>query len=370
VSAEIRVAVQPAYTVYVGGGSLSRVGELVGERGLAVLTDGHVAALHGARLAALGDRPWIQVPRGEQAKTMAQLELVLEELAAALLDRQSLLVTLGGGSISDLGGLAASLYLRGIDVVHCPTTLLAQVDAAVGGKTGVNLAGAKNLAGSFHQPLAVVMDTRVLATLPEDELCSGLGEVLKSALLDGAGGGTGGGGPEGSGAEPLLELLERRAEALRARDEEALEAVVERCVRLKAAVVAGDEREKGPRKQLNLGHSFAHAIEAASGFALPHGVAVGVGLALALEASRRLGLLEEPELLPRTLGLLARLGLPSSLAELRRRAGPLAPADLEAALRHDKKGAAGEPRFVLPRRRGFVALDAALEPDLLRSLLA
>ena len=355
-SAEIRVALEPAYTVYVGRGSLARVGELVRGRDLAVLTDGRVAALHGARLAALADRPWIQVPRGEQAKTLTQLEVVLGELAAALLGRRSLLVTFGGGSISDLGGLAASLYMRGIDVLHCPTTLLAQVDAAVGGKTGVNLAGLKNLAGTFHQPLAVVMDVDVLATLAEDELRSGLGEVVKAALLDG-------------GPEPLFGLLEETAEELTARDGDALGAVVERCVRLKAGVVAGDEREGGPRKQLNLGHTFAHAIEAASGFALPHGLAVAAGLALALEASRRLGLLEEPELLPRTLRLLARLGLPSSLAELRGRAGPLAPAELEAALRHDKKGAEREPRFVLPRRTGAVALDVAVEPGLLRSLL-
>jgi 3-dehydroquinate synthetase len=361
VSAEIQVALEPPYTVHVGRGRLALAGELARERpSVAVVTDGRVAALHGARLAALGDRPWIQVPRGEQAKTLAQVGVLLEELEAAGLDRRSLLVTFGGGSVSDLGGLAASLYMRGIDVLHCPTTLLAQVDAAVGGKTGVNLGPAKNLAGTFHQPIAVVADVDVLATLAEADWRSGLGEVVKSALLE----------SPPSGAEPLLELLERSSEGLLRREAPVLEAVVERCVRHKAAVVAGDERESGARAGLNLGHTFAHALEAASGFALPHGVAVAVGLVLALECSRRVGLLEEPELAPRTVRLLSRLGLPSSLAALRTAEVPLEAAHIEAALRHDKKRAEGEPCFVLPRRRGAVALGVAVDPALVRSLLA
>jgi 3-dehydroquinate synthetase len=360
VSAEIRVGLEPPYTVHVGPGRLALAGELARERSGAVVTDGRVAALHGARLAALGDWPWVQVPRGEQAKTLAQVGALLEELDAAGLDRRSLLVTFGGGSVSDLGGLVASLYMRGIDVLHCPTTLLAQVDAAVGGKTGVDVGPAKNLAGTFHQPIAVVADVGVLATLAEPELRSGLGEVLKSALLE----------QPPRGAPPLFEVLERDAERLLGRDAEALETVVERCVRQKAAVVAGDERDQGARRGLNLGHTFAHAIEAASGFSVPHGVAVAAGLALALEASRRAGRLEDPGLPERVGRLLARLSLPTSLADLRAAAGPLDPVRLEQALGHDKKRAGGELRFVLPRRVGCVALDVAVEPALVRALLA
>ena len=183
-SSEVRVEVDPAYAVRVGAGALDGVPGLLGERparaAVAVVTDGRVAALHGQRLAALGDCPWIQVPRGEDAKRFARLEVVLNDLATGGLDRRSAVVTLGGGAVCDVGGLAASLFMRGIDVLHCPTTLLAQVDASVGGKTAVNLAAGKNLAGTFHQPIAVACDVDVLATLDDAELRSGLGEVVKA----------------------------------------------------------------------------------------------------------------------------------------------------------------------------------------------
>ena len=355
-SSEVRVEVDPAYAVRVGAGALDGVPGLLGERparaAVAVVTDGRVAALHGQRLAALGDCPWIQVPRGEDAKRFARLEVVLNDLAAGGLDRRSAVVTLGGGAVCDVGGLAASLFMRGIDVLHCPTTLLAQVDASVGGKTAVNLAAGKNLAGTFHQPIAVACDVDVLATLDDAELRSGLGEVVKTALLE-------------QGA--LFELVEQSAEALLARDPAALAEVVTDCVRHKAAVVAADEREVGPRRSLNLGHTFAHAIEGAADYgAIPHGVAVGVGLMLALECSARSGLLEDPELPAR---LLERLGLPTGLAQLREVAGALPVERLEAFLATDKKGAGGEPRFVLPRSIGRVELDVPVEPALVRDLL-
>ena len=356
-SADVRVEVEPPYVVRVGRGRLAEVAGLVeGYSGVAVITEGHVASLHRNALAGLGERTWIQLPRGEAAKTLAQVETVLEELSAAGLDRGSVAIGFGGGAVCDVAGLAASLYMRGIDVLHCPTTLLAQVDASVGGKTGVNLGRGKNLAGTFWQPAAVVADGDVLATLDDTELRSGLGEVVKAALLD---------------REALFEALERCAEGLLARDAAALEPVVEDCVRLKARVVAADEREAGARKQLNLGHTFAHAIEGAADYgAVPHGVAVGVGLMLALECSRRVGLLEDPELRGRAARLLERLGLPRSLAELRASAGPLPVERLEAFLAHDKKNAGREPRFVLPRAIGTVELDVALEPELVRSVLS
>lgn len=357
---DVQVAVRPPYTVRIGRGRLAEVAALAaGHSGVAVVTDGRVAGLHRNCLAGLGDRAWIQLPRGEAAKTLTEVETVLEELVAAGLDRRGLVVGFGGGAVCDVAGLAASLYMRGVDVLHCPTTLLAQVDASVGGKTGVNLSRGKNLAGSFHQPLAVIADVDVLATLDDAELRSGLGEVVKTALLEG---------------DDLLGLVERGADGLLARSADVLEPVIEACVRLKARVVAADEREAGPRKQLNLGHTFAHAIEGAAGFGsgpapVPHGVAVAVGLTLALECSRRAGLLEDAGLPARVAGLLERLGLPPSLAALRATAGPLPAERLEAFLRHDKKNAGREPRFVLPRAAGLVELDVPLDPELVTAVL-
>jgi 3-dehydroquinate synthase len=349
VSTTIQVDVTPSYAVHVGRGCLAAVRGVVSERSpSAVLTDGRVAGLHAERLAGFGDAPWIQVPRGEEAKRFEVLERVLGEMADAGLDRSSVLVTLGGGAVCDLGGLAASLYARGIDVVHCPTTLLAQVDAAVGGKTAVNLGAGKNLAGTFHQPRAVFADTGTLTTLDTDELRAGFGEVVKSALL---------------GAEGLPAQLEGSAFDL--------ETVVAACVRLKAQVVAVDEREAGARKQLNLGHTFAHAIEHVAGYgSIPHGVAVAVGLVLALEASRRTRLLEDPRLPERTAAWLRALELPTSLADLRRTAESELPPDaLTHAMRGDKKGRRSEPRFVLPRALGVVELDVPLEPALVTEIL-
>ena len=277
-------------------------------------------------------------------------------MAESGLDRGGRLVTLGGGVVSDLGGLAASLYMRGVEVVHCPTTLLAQVDASVGGKTAVNLGAGKNLAGTLHQPRAVFADTDVLATLPEDELASGLGEVVKTAVV---------------GGERDLARVEARAPALAARDAEALREAVRHGVATKAAVVAADPHEGSRRKELNLGHTFAHAIERAAGYGrLPHGVAVAVGLLLATRTAGRLGRLQDESLPERLAALIRALGLPTSLDALRRRSGrALATADLLAAMALDKKGRAGSPRLVLPRAAGRLEIDVPVEASILKAAL-
>jgi 3-dehydroquinate synthase len=354
----VDVDVTPPYRVHVGPGTLARLAEEAAPFSrCAVMADERVAALHADRLGPLVDAPRHTWAPGEETKTLAQAERALDFLAGAGLDRRSLVVALGGGVTSDLGGLVASLYMRGIAVIHCPTTLLAQVDAAVGGKTGVNLHAGKNLAGTFHQPHAVLCDSEVLGTLDDAELRCGLGEVVKAAVL---------------GAPALLELLEQRGERLVTRDPATLAAAVTACVRHKAGVVAADEREGGLRRSLNLGHTFAHAIEHAAGYGtVPHGVAVGVGVALALEASRELGLLEQPDLPGRVLALLEGLGLPASLDGLRRSSGrPLAADELVAAMRLDKKAAGGELALVLPRRAGQVELDVRPPEGLLERLLA
>lgn len=356
--AVIDVAVAEPYQAFVGPGALSHLAHVCGPfSALAVLADERALELHGAKLDGLHrDAPRVALPRGEAAKSWPVLERALEALAAARLDRRSAVVTFGGGAATDLGGLAASLYMRGIAVIHCPTTLLAQVDAAVGGKTAVNLGAGKNLAGTFHQPRAVLCDTEVLGTLDASELRSGLGEVVKAAVL---------------GAPGLLAALERDAARLVAADPSALAAATEASVRLKAGVVAGDERESGPRKSLNLGHTFAHAIEHAAGYGrIPHGVAVAVGIALACEAARATGRLEEPDLPRRVRSLLGALGLPASLRELRLASGAaLAPADLARAMELDKKNEQGALTLVLPRAVGRVDVDVRPPPDLLALLL-
>ena len=357
-AATVDVAVDPPYRIHVGPRVLRQLGETCASfSACAVVADERALELHAARLGSLSSAARVILPRGEAAKTWGVLERALDELAAARLDRRSAVVTFGGGATNDLGGLAASLYMRGIAVVHCPTTLLAQVDAAVGGKTAVNLRAGKNLAGTFHQPRAVLCDTEVLATLDAGELASGLGEIVKSAML---------------GATGLLERIERDARRLVCGDAQALAAAVEACVRLKADVVARDEREGGPRKQLNLGHTFAHAIEHAAGYGrIPHGVAVAVGIALALEAARSLGRLEDQALPARLRGLLDALGLPSSLSELRRTSGAaLDPGDLARAMQLDKKSEQGALGLVLPRAIGRIDLDVRPPAGLVESLLA
>ncbi len=357
----VEVATSPPYLVRVGPGALAHVSAACGSAsGVALLVDQRVESLHGALLDAqprLRAAPRLSLEGGEAAKTFGVLERALDFLTDAGLDRQGCVVTFGGGSLGDLGGLAASLYKRGVAVVHAPTTLLAQVDASVGGKTAINLRGGKNLAGTFHQPRAVCADTTLLATLDPDELRSGLGEVVKTAMLAG---------------EATLARLEVLAPALGRRDAAALTELVAACVRHKARVVAQDPLERGLRRSLNLGHTFGHAIESVAGYGrVPHGVAVAVGLSLALRAAESLGLCSDPDYPGRIRALLQALGLCSSLQELRRELGqPLSGGDLLAAMAHDKKGAVGAPELVVPAAPGSVEPGVRATAEQLSSWLA
>jgi 3-dehydroquinate synthase len=343
----VEVETAPRYRVHIGPGALELAGEsLARERRAAVLTDKRVAALYAASLRAHAQVPLLAVEPGEGAKSLARAEEVLEFLAGAGLDRKSTLYTLGGGVVSDLGGFAASIYMRGIQVVHCPTTLLAQADAAIGGKTAVNLRLGKNLAGSFHQPRAVFTDTAALATLDESDYRSGLGEIVKCGVIAG---------------EAEFATLELQADELNARDPAALAIAIETCVRTKARIVSEDPREQGRRRALNLGHTFGHAIEHAAGYGVvPHGVAVAVGIALAMECSGELGLLRDPELPSRIARLLQHLGLPVTLPALRDRARrDLKAADLLSAMALDKKGGRGAVQLVLPCALGQLELGVS-----------
>jgi shikimate kinase/3-dehydroquinate synthase len=346
-----------AYEVVVGEGLLARAGALLAPalaaRRVVVVSDASVAALHGPALRAgleeggFAVAAEVAVPPGEASKDFATLHGVLERLLAAGIDRRTAVVALGGGVVGDLGGFAAAVALRGLPFVQVPTTLLAQVDSSVGGKTGVNLAAGKNLAGAFHQPRLVLADTGTLRTLPPRELRAGYAEVAKHGLIAG---------------EAFWGWCERADGGLAAArgDAAALShAVLESC-RLKAAVVAADEREEaadGGRALLNLGHTFGHALEAECGFdgTLLHGEGVAVGLGLAAALSARLGHCAQ-ELPGRVMAHLAACGLPARITDLRR---PFSTAALMSRMRRDKKARDGRLRFVLLRGPGeaFTASD-------------
>jgi len=353
----IQVETEPRYEVLVGRGLLAETAQRSAAYGSrALLSDTNVAPLYAGALGLPEETRAHLVAPGESSKTLAELERTLEFLARHGLDRGSCLLVLGGGVVGDLGGLAAALYMRGIAFVQLPTTLLAQVDSSVGGKTAVNLAAGKNLAGVFRQPALVLADTATLATLDAEEFRAGLGEVLKTALVSG---------------ETLLARLETTRSGLVARDADLLAEIVAACVRVKAAVVARDTTEQGERAQLNLGHTFAHAVESVAGYgAIPHGVAVGTGLALALKLAERLDLARDRGLTGRVTALLGAFGMPATLAALRTRYhAMLEPSELVRAMRLDKKSRAGRPRFVVPRAPGEIALGVEVEERRLLELL-
>lgn len=338
----VRVRTSSEYELRLGRGLVAETVQAARERSrFAVLSDDRVWKLHGDKLNA-GDATTVLVPPGEMSKSFDQLERVLEQLSDARLDRKSCLIAFGGGVVGDLAGLSAALFMRGIDVLQCPTTLLAQVDSSVGGKTAINLRTGKNLVGAFHQPAGVWIDVDLLATLDDQDFASGLGEVVKSAVLSG---------------EEDFARLEAHADALLRRDPDLLLDVVEACVRQKAAVVESDEREAGPRRALNLGHTLGHAIERAAGYGrVPHGVAVAVGMLHACVRSAHEGVLQDRDLPLRIRRLCARLGLPTGLDELRTRSGAaLSEAELADAMQFDKKGAV----WILPVRLGEVRAVAS-----------
>jgi 3-dehydroquinate synthase len=288
------------------------------------------------------------LPDGEAHKTLATVGTVLDALVAARLNRDCAVLALGGGVVGDIAGFAAACYQRGVAFVQLPTTLLAQVDSSVGGKTGVNHPGGKNLIGAFHQPAAVIADTETLSTLPDRELRSGLAEVIKYGLVF---------------DDAFTAWLEDHVEALLARDAAALTHAIRRSCELKAAVVAMDEREHGPRALLNLGHTFGHAIEAGAGYGeWLHGEAVAAGMVLAAELSQRLGWLAATDV-ARVRALLGRAGLPADPPRL-------GAARTRALMGMDKKVKEGRLRLVLLERMGRGVVTADFPQEELDALVA
>ena len=345
------------YPIHIGQGCLDDAAlyqpHLRGGR-VAIISNPVVAPLYASRVRAALARAGapqaleIVVQDGEQAKSWTELERVFDALLGARVGRDSLVVALGGGVVGDLAGFAAAVYQRGIAFVQVPTTLLAQVDSSVGGKTAINHARGKNMIGAFHQPSAVVADVGTLVTLPERELRAGIAEVIKHGFALDA---------------DLVLWLEANVERLLARDPQALTHVVRRSCELKAAVVAADELEAGARALLNFGHTFGHAIEAGAGYGKwLHGEAVAAGMVLASELSVRAGLLASGDA-ERLKRLLARAGLPV--------AGPSMPQERYLELMAgDKKAAGGRTRYVVLRAIGQAEVRGDLPERAVRDALS
>jgi len=337
-----------AYSVTIGDGALDAVGRTLDDLGAPgrrfIVSSPLVWRLHGPQLArAVTAAEPILVPDGERYKQLATVSRIYDALVRVNADRSSTLLTFGGGVIGDMAGFAAATYLRGIALVHLPTTLLAQVDSAIGGKVGVNHPLGKNMIGSFYQPHAVVIDPLVLATLPRREFRAGLYEVIKYGMTS---------------SRSLFERVVRERKAIFERAPEALTPIIAESCQIKASVVSADEREAGPRRILNFGHTAGHAIEAVTKYRrFRHGEAVGYGMLVAAELARARGALAD--------------GDRKALADLIASLGPLPPvADLSGAqmleaMQHDKKVVAGRLHFVLPTAIGATTIvDDVTEKEL------
>ncbi len=342
-----------SYPILIGSGLLDDsqlIARYVTSEQVLLVSNEVVAPLYlQAVLDALADRQLTELilPDGESEKTLDRFATVMDALVEAGFNRDCCVVALGGGVVGDLAGFAAACYQRGVDLVQIPTTLLAQVDSSVGGKTAVNHAMGKNLIGAFYQPRAVIADTATLATLPDRELAAGIAEVIKyGAIMD----------------EPFFAWLEQAMDSLLARDGPALGQAVERSCLCKARIVAADEREQGRRALLNFGHTFGHAIENLVGYGtLLHGEAVAIGMNLAASTSVRLGLISGEDA-DRIRGLLLRAGLPVTPPAL----------DVQALLdvmAMDKKVVAGKLRLVLLEAVGQARMVDDVPGDLLRDVI-
>lgn len=351
-----------AYDVVVGPGLLAqagaRIAPLLKRKKVAVLTDENVAALHldslREGLAAAGiAMEALALPPGESTKSWPHFERAVEWLLEQKVERNDVVVALGGGVIGDLAGFAAAVLRRGVRFVQIPTSLLAQVDSSVGGKTGINAPQGKNLIGAFHQPSLVLADTEVLGTLTARDFLAGYGEVVKYGLL---------------GDVSFFEWLEQNGPALASGDMAARVEAVAHSVQMKAGIVARDETEQGDRALLNLGHTFCHALEAATGYSdrLLHGEGVAIGCALAFELSARLGLCpqEDPS---RVRAHIRAMGMKTDLADIE---GDLPSAQaLVGLMGQDKKVVDGQLRFILARGIGEAFVTADVPEDAVLSVL-
>ncbi len=345
-----------SYPIYVGQDILARAGELLDAAGLrgkvAVVSNPTVASLFLERVEKALQQSGFEViavliPDGEEHKSLESLATIYDRLVDARFERKSSVLALGGGVVGDLAGFAAATYMRGVPYLQVPTTLLAQVDSSVGGKTAVNHPGGKNLIGAFYQPRLVLIDVDVLSTLPHRELVAGFAEVIKYGIIEDA---------------DLFDLLEEKIDRLAAMDRELLIQVIAKCCAIKARVVERDEREDDYRAVLNFGHTLGHALEAATGFKqFLHGEAVGVGMAKAAAISARHGFCDRPGL-ERIRGLIEKAGLPAELPK------NVSRASLLQGMEVDKKSTDGKIKFVMCAGIGKTCFHGLLPAEVLASL--
>ncbi|HYV05905.1 MAG TPA: 3-dehydroquinate synthase [Blastocatellia bacterium] len=347
-----------SYRILIGAGSIDEAGVLaratLGEKALraVVLTNKHLDGLYGDRVRRALTRAGFTahtflVGDGERFKTLGTAESILTFLIGLGIERSDVMVALGGGVIGDLAGFAASIYLRGIRVVHVPTTLLSQIDSSVGGKTGVNHRLGKNLIGSFHQPSLVLIDPETLVSLPPREVRSGLFEALKYGVI---------------ADSRLFQRIARDTDLLTHLDQDSLAHLIARCCSIKATVVSGDEREAGLRKTLNFGHTIGHALEAVTNYRrFLHGEAVGHGMRAASRIAEQVGLLSRSD----------RQSIDGAIQGIGRlpAADTLALDAIISAMHHDKKSEAGRISFVLPVEIGRVVVKSDVPPRVVRSAL-
>jgi len=332
---------QRTYNAIIERGCIGRIAEFLPPNASTVflVTEKHVWELYGAQIAAaLPAHELLFFPGGEVNKRLSALEELAEQMVARGADRASVVIAVGGGIVNDVGGFLAAVFMRGIPVIQVPTTLLAQVDASVGGKTGVNLCSGKNLIGSFHQPLAVLIDPLVLASLPDREYRAGLFEIVKCGIIADA---------------ELFEVLRTEKDRILARDGAVLERIISGSVRIKAEVVSADEKEGGLRRILNFGHTFGHAIEAETGYTrFLHGEAVGWGMKAATMLSRLEGVLSDSD----GDAIIACIDSYASIPPL----DGISAERIAARLRSDKKTVHGRTHFVLAERIGATRVTAGV----------
>lgn len=344
-----------SYPIFIGEGLLNKpelLEPFVGKGRIVVISNDVVAPLYMERVRGLfpgRDVAEIVLPDGEAHKDLSAISRIYDELLAGKYDRNTLLIALGGGVVGDITGFAAATYLRGINFVQIPTTLLAQVDSSVGGKTGVNHPLGKNMIGAFYQPLAVLADSEVLSTLPEREVKAGLAEVVKYGLIYDA---------------EFFDWLAANSSGIGSFDPALISQAIKTCCEIKAEIVAKDEKELGDRALLNLGHTFGHAIETASGYGtLLHGETVSMGIVMAADLSRRLGWIEASEAQRIRRVLEENFGMPV-----------LPPADISVEqyfdlMLSDKKAEQGKVRFVLLKSIGEAVVDGDIDSALVEQTL-
>jgi 3-dehydroquinate synthase len=344
-----------SYEIRVGSCLLERAGLWMKQAGYGgravIITDANVRGLYAEPLErglkqAGFDVTVLAVPAGESQKTLDNANRMYRQLARIYAERTTPVFALGGGVVGDLAGFVAATYLRGLPLVQVPTSLLAQVDSSVGGKTAVDLGEMKNMVGSFYQPRLVIADTDTLGTLPKAELVNGLAEVIKHAAIR---------------SRPFFDFLEKNLPLVLQLDEKIVQAMVVDNVRIKAEVVGRDEKETGLREILNFGHTVGHAVEAVTGFSLRHGESVAIGMVAAAKLSSRLGFLAEEEA-ARLEDLIGQAGLPVRLPDINKLA-------VVEAMRHDKKVRRDRVRFVLLRSLGHAFVGDGVDPDVVEEVL-